>query len=299
MYTPPGTAGPKIPRAMALAFAGYTAFSMSDTCVKILAQRGYSVFEIITIDSLAACLFLLALSPWLGGLRSLKDRENAKIHAARALLNTAVNTLLVYCLSVMPIATVYTAVFTKPIMAAVLAVPLYGERLTTSRLTAIGLGLLGVVIAFEPWRSAQSAGLPILHIPLLGLTTLVIALSFLLARSLKGSSMLAMAFYPVAGSCLLTLPFMLADFRPVEMADLPFFLGSGLFVAMAVACVSHAFRIADSAAVSPLMYSQMIWAILFGSLLFDDRPGPMMLAGAVVIVASGIYLVASERRRRI
>lgn len=278
---------------MFLAFIGYTGFSFSDVFVKTLAARGYNIFQIITIDSLIACGVLLLLARRMGGLASLKDPANTKIHVLRGLFNTAVNVLLVYCLSIMPIATIYTAVFAKPLLAAMIAIPLYGERVGLNRAASIAIGLIGVLIAFQPWQNGLEQAA---YFPLLMLTTLCISLSFLLARSLKGSSILAMAFYPIAGSVILTAPMMALNFKMPAIADLPLFLGSGVFVALAVTCVSHAFRTTDSAAVSPLMYTQMIWAILFGVWMFGDLPDPMMLAGAALIILSGIYLVYSERR---
>lgn len=282
----------KTQRGMALAFAGYTAFAFSDVCVKILTERGYSIYQIVTVDTAVGALLLLLLAPKLGGVASLKDAANAKIHALRAVLNTAVNILLVYCLSIMPLATVYTAVFTKPVIALLIAAPLYGERIGLHRSLSIALGLGGVLVAFQPWKDGLDAG----NIPLLMGTTFVVALMFVLSRSLDRSSPLAVAFYPIAGSCLLTLPLMLMNFTPFAPADLPIFVLSGALAATAITFVSLAFRIADSAAVSPLMYTEMIWAIVFGIFVFGDIPGPMMLAGAVLIIASGLYLVLSERK---
>ncbi|MCC6598569.1 MAG: DMT family transporter [Alphaproteobacteria bacterium] len=277
---------------MVLAFAGYTAFAFSDTCVKILAERGYSIYQIVTIDTGIGALLLLLVSSRMGGLASLKDGPNAKIHAIRTLLNFVINLLLVYCLSIMPLATVYTAVFTKPVMAILIAAPLYGERIGLHRATAIALGLFGIMIAFQPWQSGADTQ----NIPLLMLMAFTVALMFVLTRSLKGSSALAMSFYPVAGTCLLTLPLMIMDYTPVAAQDFLLFILSGALIATAITCVSWAFRIADSAAVSPMMYTEMIWAMLFGALIFGDIPGPMMLIGVGFIIIAGFILVLSERR---
>ena len=58
--------------------------------------------------------------------------------------------------------------------------------------------------------------------------------------------------------------------------------------------VSLAFQTADSAAVTPIVYTEIIWAILFGALLFGDYPDRWMLIGAAVIIVSGLYLIRSE-----
>lgn len=286
----------KTQRGMALAFAGYTAFAFSDTCVKILSGRGYPAHQIVTVNTAVGALLLLLLAPKLGGLGSLRDAANAKVHALRAVLNAAVNLLLFYCLAAMPLATVYTAVFMKPVMAALIAAPLYGERIGLNRAASIALGLCGVLLAFQPWQAG--AGAEGGSAALLMLTTLAIALVFVLSRSLVNSSPLAVAFYPVAGACVLTLPLTMADSMPLAAGDLPFFLMGGALSAGAITCVSLAFRAADSAAVSPLMYTEMIWAILFGVLIFGDLPDPAMMAGAGLIVMGGLYLIFSEKNKK-
>ena len=58
--------------------------------------------------------------------------------------------------------------------------------------------------------------------------------------------------------------------------------------------VSLAFKNADSALITPLLYSEMIWAILFGVLIFSDYPDLWMLVGAGIIIVSGIYLISRE-----
>ncbi|HBR67769.1 MAG TPA: hypothetical protein DEA55_00135, partial [Rhodospirillaceae bacterium] len=70
----------------------YSAFAVSDSCVKWLTDF-YSIYQIIAIDTLLAGLMLLAFSGRLGGLASLKDSANTKLHILRIVLNFAVNIL--------------------------------------------------------------------------------------------------------------------------------------------------------------------------------------------------------------
>ncbi|NCT41690.1 MAG: DMT family transporter [Alphaproteobacteria bacterium] len=280
-------------KGMLLALFGYTAFSFSDTCVKWLSEQGYSIYQIIVMDTAIGALLMLLFAPMLGGLASLRDGRNSKIHGLRVILNTGVNFSIVYCYSIMPLATVYTAIFTLPFIAAIIAMPLYGERIGIHRWVSIVIGFSGVLIAFQPWQDGTN--LLLMALPL-GTTTLI-ALMFLVARSLKGSSLLAMGFYPVFGSCLITIPFAISGFIPIELSHLHAFVLSGILMASGIICVSLAFQIADSAAVTPIVYTELIWAVLFGALLFGDYPHVWMLVGAAVIIVSGLYLLRAERRR--
>ena len=79
-------------------------------------------------------------------------------------------------------------------------------------------------------------------------------------------------------------------------AHLPFFALSGVTVFIGLTCTAMAFRMAKAALISPFLYSQMIWAVFFGYVLFADTPDPWTLTGATIIIGSGIYLIETERR---
>jgi len=278
-------------KGMLLALIGYTAFAFSDTSVKWLSEQGYSIYQIIATNTgIGACLMVL-FSPFLGGLASLKDRVNAKIHGIRIVLNTSINVSIVYCFSIMPISSVYTAIFTLPFLAALIAMPLYGEKIGLHRWVSIVIGFSGVLIAFQPWQA--EANFFLMALPL-G-TTALIALMFLVVRSMRGASLLAMGFYPVFGSCVLLMPLAAMDFTPIALEHLHGFLLSGVLMSSGIILVSLAFQKADSAAVTPMVYTEIIWAIIFGALLFGDYPDKWMLIGAGVIIVSGLYLIRSER----
>lgn len=270
-----------------LALAGYTGFAMSDTCAKWLTQH-YSVYQVIAMDTGVATLILLALAPWLGGWASLSTKKDAKIHALRAGLNLAVNILIVYCFSIMPLASVYTLIFTKPFFAALLAIPLYKQSVTGSRWAAIIIGFIGVLIALRP-----DAGFDLNMLLPLALAA-IIALMFTVSRSLEGASIFSLGFLPMAVSAAVTFLLAIPSLEtPALLHWIPACL-SGIFITVGIICVSLAFRMAAAAAVSPLLYTEMIWAILFGYLIFGDVADGWMLAGAAVIIASGIYLLVSE-----
>lgn len=279
-------------KGMLLALAGYTAFSFSDVNVKYLAEQGYSIFQIIAVDTAIGCALMLAVSSKLGGIKSLRDRPNAKVHALRIFFNTGVNFLFVYCVALMPLVTLYTVIFTLPFVAAMISIPLYREKVGIHRWASIVIGFSGVLVAFQPWKAETD----FIMMGLALLNTVFIACMFLAARGLKGSSILSVGFYPVLGSCLVTWPLALMDFSAIEPLHLIPFVLSGILMSTGIICVSLAFRKTDSAAVTPLVYTEIIWAILFGILIFGDMPLPMELFGAGIIIISGLYLVYRERQ---
>ena len=281
-------------KGLALAFIGYTCFAFSDANVKYLtSELGYSTYQLIVVDTAIGAAMMLLVSKYLGGIKSLYDKSNAKIHGLRILFNTAVNLLFVYCVSIMPLASLYTIVFTLPFIAVIISIPLYGEKVGIHRWTSIIVGFAGVVVAFQPWQA--DADFYMLAVALL--TAVFITLMFLISRSFnKDVSLLSVGFYPVFGSCILVMPLGIMHFEPIPLEHIMFFALSGGLMSTAIICLSFAFKIADSAAITPLIYTEIVWAILFGIIIFGDIPKPLELVGAAIIIASGLYLIYRERK---
>ncbi|MGH1397922.1 MAG: DMT family transporter [Alphaproteobacteria bacterium] len=277
-------------KGMALALIGYTAFAFSDANVKHLSEIGYSSFQIIVSLTAIGAGLMLVFSSFLGGVQSLRDVGNFKTHGVRIVFNTAVNVLFVYCIARMPIASLYTVIFTLPFIAAILSMIIYKERVSVQRWISIVAGFSGVVVAFQPWQG----GADLFLLALAFVNTVCIASTFLAARNLKGSSLLAIGFYPVLGSCLLLMPLAVMNFTAYEITHVPFFVLAGILMSTGVICVSFAFKIADSAVVTPIVYTEILWAVIFGVLVFGDYPDRWMLVGVGIIILSGVYMLHSE-----
>jgi drug/metabolite transporter (DMT)-like permease len=277
-------------KGILLALFGYTAFSFSDTCTKFLVSH-YPIYQVITIDNAVAALFLLAISAKLGGFGNTFKKENLRVHGLRTMLNLGVNILLAYCLFRLPLANVYTMVFTKPFFAALLALPLYAERITPTRLVAIIIGFAGVVIAIKPGAEGFD---PFMMLPLF--IALMSALMFICARSLHQPSLFSLGFIPMIGVSLILSPIAATNFVMPAVDHMLIFVLGGICMGAALVCVSLAFRTAAASVVAPFMYVEMVWALIFGLIIFKDWPDIWMLAGAFVIIASGVYLVETERR---
>ena len=283
---------PSLYKGIVLGLSGYTAFSASDITIKWLTQH-YSVPQVISINNGIGALVLLALASWLGGMSDLRDPRNIKIHALRAGVNLGISFLAVTSLSMFPLADVYVLLFTVPFFAALLAIPLYGEALTRNRFIAIIIGFGGVILAMRPGGAPFE---PLMLMPLVA--AVLIAVLFISGRSLHNPSSFSLAFLPMAAAALVYLPFMLMDYTPVQMIHTPVFALGGLFAVAGFICVSQAFRMAPAGVVAPFFYIEMVWGVIFGYLIFKDVPDTFVLAGAAVVIASGIYVLETERRNR-
>lgn len=277
-------------KGILLALTGYSAFAVADICAKWLMQY-YTVSQVICVENVLAVILLIILSPLLGGMKGTFRRKNLKINLFRAALNFTLAMILNYSYKIFPLADVYTMIFTKPFMIALLAFWFFRERASRTQWLAIIAGFTGVMIAMRPGTEGFD---PMLFLPLTA--TAMIALLFFTARFLDRPSAFSAGFFPTLGVAVLAFPLMAADFIVPEIGHMAVFVLIGVAAAVGMTAVSLAFRIAASSVVAPFLYIEMLWALVFGWLIFGDVPDFWMLVGAGIIILSGIYLLLSERR---
>ena len=105
-----------------------------------------------------------------------------------------------------------------------------------------------------------------------------------------------MILYPMLSSILfmgIVLPFV---YKPMEIPELGLFASLGILSVGAQILLIAAYRVAPAAVVAPTQYSQILWATVFGVLLFEEWPDMWVGLGASVIIASGVFIVWRESR---
>ena len=277
-------------KGIILAFIGFTAFAFGDVISKWLTAE-YSVFQVVFINHSFACLYLLALLHRFAGLGTLKNTNKIRLHMFRGVLNTLIALAVIFSFSRLPIADVYTFLFTVPFFSALLGLIFYNQAIGKHRVLAIVVGFTGVVIGLQPGSTGFN---PWLIVPILA--GFLIALKFTISKSLEGENVLLLGLWPALVSAPIAGLLSIGSFEIPELQHFVMHMLSGLTTAIGLVCVSQAFRIAPPAAVSPILYTEMIWALLFGFLIFGDVPTVMMMVGAGIIILSGLYLVETERR---
>lgn len=296
-------------KGMLLALAGYGAFSCSDAAIKILAPH-YPVLQILAVQTGLAAMFLCLCAGFLGGWRGFNDRGDLKLHALRIFCNICVCSLLFTSLAIMPITSVYAMIFAIPFFSVMIARLIYGETISKARWGVLIAGFIGIMIILRPLPESFQ---PQLLIPLGA--AFFSALMFTAARSFKAASPFVMTIFPLVGTCLCALPFAFLgtpDFKhlfisgefallpsaAITSAHLPFFLMTAFFSGAAILCISLAFRITDASIVSPFLYTQMIWGLALGYLVFGNFPDGWTLLGSGVIITAGLSLIAHERIKK-
>ncbi|MCP8895205.1 DMT family transporter [Shinella daejeonensis] len=271
---------------------GMLMFALNDVLGKWLVAT-YSVGQVMLIRSLAA---LIILSPffWRIGWRRLVGVDRPRLHVLRSVLFAAEASGFYFAVAYMPLADVMTYWLAAPIYVAALSPLLLGERVGWRRWAAILVGFAGVVIALEPSR--DSFTLPAV-IALGG--SLAFGGAMVLGRMLRAAPDTTLVFWQVAGAAILAGVWVVFDpqgWTPVNGVDLGLLGLLGVVAMSAHMLVNRSLKLADASMVVPLQYTMLLWAIVFGWLFFGDLPRAAMLAGAVVIVASGLFIFFREQQ---
>ena len=273
---------------IALMLAGIAGFSVMDAIIKWLTAD-YSVAQVVALRSWFGLPLLCLFALYEGGLKTLRTRRPL-VHVGRYLLVLALSFSFFWALSQMKLVDAIAITFAAPIFITALSVPLLKEPVGLHRWMAISVGFCGVLIMLRPGIGVfQWAALVVLG------SVVVYALLMITTRAFKSTeSTAALMLYPQLGMSLTGI--LLAPYFWVtpSLGDLGLFALAGLFGSVGVMCLTHAFRLGPAAVISPFEYSALIWASLLGFLLWDELPDAITLAGAGIVISSGLYIIYRE-----
>lgn len=187
-----------------------------------------------------------------------------------------------------------TITFSTPLLVAALSGPVLGEWVGPRRWAAIGVGFLGVLVVTRPGFSAVppaaalSAGAALCYAAY-ALSTRV------LARTDSNQTTL---FYSNLVGAVVMLPAVVAVWTPPEnLTIVVLMLATGALASIGHFLLIAAHRLAPASVLSPFIYSQLAWTVGLGYVVFGDVPNRWTMAGAAIVIASGLYLLHRERVR--
>ena len=283
------------PRRSPLAAAGWmlaavASFSLMDAGMKLLSAH-YPPLQVTLLRGAASLPFVLVWVLASAGVRSIVPVRWG-LHLLRGVLGMVMIGCFVYALRRMPLSTAYTLYFVAPLLVAALSVPLLGEKVGPRRWTAIGIGLLGVVVVLRPGVDG------LVSFP--GLMVLLAATAYafaavtvsLLTRTDTPQSMVVWFLAIMAvGAGLAAIP----GWVPLRWEHAALILGMGLAGAFGQIALTSAFMRGDASMIAPLEYTGLVWVIAWDWLLWQTLPDAATWTGAAIIVASGLYLLRRER----
>lgn len=279
-------------RGIGFAVLSYASFSTADAIIKLASAR-FSVFQIAFTVALFALLPVLGLTVGRGGWRTILP-NNWRMVALRGGL-TAVGGLLAWQgFAMLPLSEVYAILFAAPIMVTVMSVLLLREEVGWRRWSAQAVGFAGVLVMIRPDFTTLGLG----HL-LTAMAAILGASALITLKKIGGRETSAAILFAVfLAIILVSAPMVPSTFVMPEWREIGLLALAGLLMGCGHGGLVLATREAPAVVVAPFQYSQMIWGVLFGVVLFADRPEPVLFLGMAIVVASGLYTIWRETARQ-
>ncbi|MCX7889767.1 MAG: DMT family transporter [Rhodobacteraceae bacterium] len=280
-------------RGAAASLAAFGFYATHDAVVKFLGAS-YTPFQIIFYSTLFAFPLVTVLM--------MRDRTDGNLiprhpwwvaaRSGAAVINVICG---FYAFSVLPLAQAYAIFFAMPILITLLAIPMLGERVGLHRGLAVVAGLAGVLIVLRPGGAPFGLG----QLAALTAASTGAFVSVVLRKIGPDERSAVILLYPMMANFLVMAAIMPFVYQPLPVQHL------GLLGLMAILgftggmFIIVAYRAAPAVIVAPMQYSQIIWAVFYAWLLFDEKLDLRTAVGIAVIVASGLYIVLREGTPRV
>ena len=287
-------------RGIGLKILSVCVFTAMAICIKASAPHvppGQAVF----FRSFFAMPVILGWLAWQHDLRYGLRTRNPLGHLWRGLVGTSAMGFGFTALGLLPLPEATALGYAAPLLTVILAAMFLGERVRAFRLTAVAVGLVGVVIVLMPnltlvkqggASAAQAVGA---MAALLGAVSAALAQVFVrkLIHSEKTATIVFYFSLTATVLSLFTIPFGWVAPVPREAVLL---VSAGLLGGLGQILLTESYRHAETAVIAPFEYVSMLLALVLGYGIFGEVPTRPMLIGAALIVAAGLFIIWRERR---
>jgi drug/metabolite transporter (DMT)-like permease len=287
-------------RGITLKIMSVLVFIVMATIIKATSDSvppGQAVF----FRSLFAVPVIFVWLWWRSELGTGLRTRNPMGHVWRGVVGTSAMGLGFASLGFLPLPEVTALGYAAPLLTVVFAAMFLGEEVRIFRITAVVLGLVGVLIVVSPRLTTISDGevsaSDALGAMLVLGSAVFAALAQVFVRKLVNEeSTASIVFYfsiTATLMSLVTLPFGWVVPAPQEAALL---IAAGLLGGIGQILLTSSYRWADASVVAPFDYVSMIFALIFGYVFFAEVPTLPVIGGAALVVLAGILIIWRERR---
>ena len=263
-------------------------FAFNSAAGKWLVAR-YPVGEFMLIRSSFTLLFLAPFI-WHAGRATFANAPRPGLQVLRVVLSSLEVAMFFWAVSYLPLADTTTFYLAGPIYVTALSVLLLREPVGWRRWTAVLVGFAGVVIALRP--SSSSFTLPALIALAGSVTYALVLITTRMLRQTNDIMLMTTYFIGAVAFGLVTSPF---GWVTPNAFDLVCLAGVGFANIVAQLCVIRSLKIASASVVVPYQYTLIVWSVVFGWLMFAELPDIYTVAGALIIVAAGLYIFWREQ----
>ncbi len=300
-----GTAG----GATILVF-GLFLFSIQDVIIKYFSDD-YSVLQIVYMRGIFAMVLLLLLFALMREQIPLVSKRPG-LMLCRGLFGFSSYTCYYLAVAAMPLAEVVSITFTMPLFVTAMSAVILREKVGIRRWGAVVVGFAGVLIILSPQGEFNTLAVMFAFFAAITYATQTIFTRFLGSydHPLTIAFNAIFIFTCVSGllSLLLwsellsvssdhpSLAFFGRSWVMLGGIDLLLMLAIGVIAAVGFYCLSQAYCVSEASAIAPFEFTYILWAVMFGFLLWNETPGPTTFVGIAVLVGSSLYIWYRERK---
>ena len=268
-------------------FLSVCAFSIMDLIVKW--SDNYPLGQVIFFRGFFVIVLYYFVIPK-ERIRDFYFTKRPLLHFSRCFFGLAALLSIFTALRNLPLATVVSISFAAPIFTTIFSIFFLSERVGYFRWLAVFIGFIGILIISEPGLSSLNVYYIFPVIFVLGMSYVAISI-----RQLSSTepvwliSLFFSAAITIAG--LLTLPF---GWIMPSFYDLTLLSMIGFFGGVANLWLSQSYKFSEVSLVTPLKYLALVFAIVFGYLIWGEVPSGKTLIGAILVIASSIIIFRRE-----
>jgi len=262
----------------------YLSFGILDTIQKTAVQY-HSVFVLLFVKY----TFCLIFSFFIAKKNNVKNyylSNNYKIQITRCILSVCEACFFVLSFRYLALAEAHTIGSLAPVLVVFFSYLILKEKINLATWVAIGISFFGVLLIMRPGITIFN---PYLVIPLLAAFFYSL---FQIATRLNAQydDSETMLFYNGLIGVIITSILSLFFWQPLHSFSFIFFIFLGFFFCMGLFLQIKALSITPASVLAPYNYTIIVWAILFGLVVYKEIPDIFTIVGAIIIVASGVFI---------
>jgi len=209
----------------------------------------------------------------------------------RAILHVGALCFAFYAFATLPMVEAYVILFCTPLIISVLAIWFLGEQIALARWAAIAMGLFGVVVVLRPSVETVQLG----HFAALAAAFCSGSTAVISRKISSSENMATMILFPLLATIIVSGSALYFVYKPMPLIDMALMFLVGALGLLGQYSVLSGFRMAPAAYVGPMQYSQIVWAILFGYVFFNESIDQWVIVGSLITVISGVAIIWRER----
>jgi len=255
---------------------------------EILAS--YSLEQFVFLRSVIGIALFMLLARQFGGLSNLRT-SRWLWHLARTCFAVGAMFGFFYGLARMPLVNALTLGFTAPLMVTALSVPILGEHVGWRRWTAVVIGFLGVLIILRPGQQQVSLA----HSAVLFAAFCYACLAITARKLSNTENSYSLSVYVTSGPLLVSLTMLgRGNWQSPDLNGWILFGLAGACSVIAWIGIIGGYRRASPAMLAPFEYTALIGGAIAGYVIWNEVPDRWVVAGATVIIVSGLFVVYRE-----